>query len=135
MTSDVAVSYGSTTVTVFTQRVEELRQRINIIKITPPTNASSKNDTTIVDLLVMERRLTIDGRIDFADRSNLNTIFTSRVTQATTHSITYLGSTINGMIEKLVIREAPENQTVDSVNPATLQVTFTFLEGVGYGSS
>lgn len=116
-------SGGTNQHTVYSTRVEEIRNA-TLTNITPPKSSanwsSGPNDTKVVDLLRKERRFSVDGYVDSADRAKIRALFES----GGVFTMTYDGESISFIMDKLTITDSGEERQDE------FSVKFTGICGV-----
>ena len=114
---------GANQHTCYTTKIEE-SYTATLTNITPPKSSanwsSGPNDTKIVDLLRMERRFSVDGLIDSADRAKLRALFKS----GGVFTMTYDGESISFKMDKLTITDSGDERQDE------FPVKFTGIVGV-----
>lgn len=123
--TEVTLNNGTNSLTIYAIDVEEVINK-SLTPFTPPNPnyPEGPKDTLILDLLIIERRFTVKGKIESSDRLTLLAI----VDDGGTFSFGYNGSTYVVNFEKIAIREVPEDKT--TVEPEFYDVTLTFIEGI-----
>lgn len=127
MTNNIVLDKsGTNQITVYTTIVEEVLNK-KLTNITPPTSTANKDSgpkpTKIVDLLRIEQRFTFDGKILSTDRTKLRNVFNA----GGTVTLEYAGSDYEVNIEKLSIKEEPED--AGTSNPDYYLIKFTCIVG------
>jgi len=143
MASNITLSKGGTSVTIYSTRVDE-EYKNKLFPITPPQTKSNQSSgpksTKIVDLLRVTHYLNIKGWIQTAtDKENLVTIFRGAGLNGGTVTLAYddcvglAGSTdsITGYVEECTVsEESQDNPTYSGDDHGRYEVEVKFLEGV-----
>ena len=131
MTANIILDVGgSNQITIYTTKVEEIYSK-KISNITPGQSSANwsagPKTTKIVDLQRVERRYSIDGTIEPADKTKLRGILTA----GGTFVMTCQGENLTCNMDKLTISESPQDNTVDenAADITELDVKFTLVVG------
>ena len=112
-------------VTVYTTSVEKVFLK-KITGITAPQSTanygSGPKDTKIVDLLRIEGRFTVNGKIDSADESTLEGLFNA----GGTFSMSWKGTSYNINMEKLSLTNKNDQEQDET------DIMFTAIVGVDF---
>ena len=104
MTSEIILTSGGTSVTVYTTRMEEIRNN-QLIKLAFPQTVvgQAPKDNKIADFLRITRLFNVQGFIDSSSRANLSTLFNVKGVIV----LTYNTESINVNVEKMSVTETP----------------------------
>jgi len=136
---------GSTTVTVYAIKIEEARNKQLSPLLVPTTiqewssyvsDGKSSENYIMIDLLRIQRRFTITGKIYRTDIDNFREI----IARGGSFNMTYAGDDYWVNMEKYTLTESPEDATGttghgEEAVPDYWDTTFTVIEGTSYGES
>ena len=102
--------------------------------MTLPTTGNTPKGTKSLNLMMIEKRLSIDGQIAYADRDKFKNLMNDKTTTKIGKGafdvtyITYSASTFSAIFEKFTITENPVNAGEDmNTTPEFLTVKFSLL--------
>ena len=134
--TNVTVTKGNFVIPIDVVRDEEILSKKNIALTHPTTNQnrpSGPKQTKIMDLLMVEERVNIDGYLSTnADdnsstlKSNLKSAFKSGGVM----TMTYEGTDITGNMDKLSIDKIDKDGGEPFEDQVGYKVKFTFLKGI-----
>lgn len=129
MTAEIVLDSGGQNLTVYTSRVEQITNKMLAPLTFPQTGqnyAEGPKDTKILDLLRIQTRFNIDGKIIFTDKSKLTNINNA----GGVFTMDYAGTSYNVNFEKFAIMDDSGKIDRKGVNdPEWLGVKFSVLVG------
>ncbi len=136
-TVNIVLGSGTNAVIIETNKVEEIQSN-QIISITPPSNTTLQ-DTLVVDLLRVQIRFNVDGKILYADRTKFRNLMSTRGLFLMKYDAEGLGpgneQTFNVIFEKFQITEVPRGEHDQGLDPKYLTIKFSVLKAESYESS
>ena len=133
--TEIVLDSGDQNLTVYTLKVEELRDK-PLIKINAPqtskNHSNGPKDTKIGDFLRVTVRFSVDGWIAYSDRSKMRNL----INKGGIFTFDYAGETFNCNIEKYsMVEDARVVERDVATDPAWVFVKFTVLVGENLSSS